>query len=238
MESGKTFLSGTVQILIDNGLYKRKQKGDQKELNNLEMVERCLSVYLPEEILKEEMKKFDMLFALNCFCLNGDIHLSNWSVIKDYSAVPTFRLAPNYDFGSYFRFSLIKSNIFKHLRDLLRQKKSENVSKILEDQIFGKDYNRHNSLNFKYSSTDELGLIRLEEAYKEQPERFSLIIQKLYQLDPYEAVSNVKKKLGGADIPEDCVNWFIAVIEANQKRLSEMVNRIYFPRKEENKYAL
>lgn len=237
LSSGKIFIEDSLKILEDNGIYFRKTKGDQKELNNLEMIERCLAIYLPDEKVKEIMKSFDMLFAFNCFCYNGDIHLSNWSVIHDYKADPSYRMAPNYDAGGYFHFNLNKGNIFKHARNLMRQSKMDQKTKILEDQMFGKEYNKHNSLNYKFTSTDELGLTRLEEAFRAEPERFAPIFQKLVEIDPYEAIINVKKQLGVKSLPDECVEWFISVIEASQERLSYIVNSYYSQKESESSYG-
>lgn len=236
--SGKIFMEDSLQYLEDNELYFRKSKGDQKELNNLEMIEQCLAFYLSDEKAKEVMKSFDMLFALNCFCYNGDIHLSNWSVIYDYKADPSYRMAPNYDAGGYFHFNLNKGNIFKHARNLMRQTKMDQKTKILEDQMFGKDYNKHNGLNYKYTSTDELGLTRLEEAFRAEPERFAPIFQKLMEIDPYEAIIKVEKQLGVKSLPGDCIDWFVSVIEASQERLSYIVNSYYFPKESESSYGV
>lgn len=226
MESGKTFLLSAVRILVDNGLYTRIDDNDQKELNNLKMIERCLAIYLPEDKLREVMKSFDMLFALNCFCINGDIHLDNWSVIKDRTSEFPFRLAPNYDFASYFRFNISKSNILKHIVNLRKQRKTRDEKKYLEDYIFGEKFNKYNSLTYCYTSTNRLGFTRLEAAFLAEPERFVDILQRLYELDPRKAVMNVQTMLG-ANIPEDCAEWFTLVVECNQRRIEQTINSFY-----------
>lgn len=219
--SGKIFTSSAVEILTNNGEYIRKKDNDQKELNNLYFIEKSLSIYLTDEEIKEEMSKFDLLFGLN-----GDIHLSNWSVFYDPRQERSYRLAFNYDAGSYFRYNLSRQNLFKHLRNMLRQSNENNKKKIMEEDIFGKNYVKHNSLNYKYSSTEKLGMSRLEEAFMEQPERFSPVLQKLYEIDSYQIINNVQKRIG-TDIPTECSSWFITCVEANQKRIENMVTKAF-----------
>ena len=224
--SGKTFTSIGVEILINNNQYERQHEHDQKELNNLDTIRRCLSIYMSEEAVAEEMEKFDLLFGLNCFGLNGDIHLSNWSVLHNAQGERTYRLSPNYDCGSYFRFNLSQKNISKHLRNILRQKNAENIKRIVEDDIFGKEYVRHNSLNYTYNSTEELGMSRLEEAFRTEPERFVSVLQKLYQIDPYEIIINVQKRIQKT-MPEECSDWLVSCIDANQHRIERVIEEVY-----------
>lgn len=224
--SGKTFTCTGVEILINNNQYERQHENDQKELNNLDMIRRCLSVYMPEEAVAEEMEKFDLLFGLNCFGLNGDIHLSNWSVLYNAQGERVYRLSPNYDCGSYFRFNLSRKNLSKHLRNILRQKSAENIKKIVEDDIFGKEYVKHNSLNYTYHSTEELGMSRLEEAFRKEPERFASVLQKLYQIDPYEIIVNVQKQTQKT-MPEECADWLISCVEANQHRIERVIEEVF-----------
>lgn len=224
--SGKSFLSETLKMLADNGLYERQCVGDQKELNNLDMIRRCLSFHLRDDQVDEVMKSFDMMFALCYFCLNGDLHMSNWSVVRNPLSDTSYRFAPNYDFGSYFRFNLSRSKIFSRLREISRQSKLEQMIKILEEQVFGQDFNRHNSLNFCYDSDESMGVSRIADAYRRDPDRFAAIVQKLYDIDPYEAILNVNSQLG-VSIPEDCANWFISIIIINHERIAEMVNNYY-----------
>lgn len=224
--SGVTFTLTGVEILTNNNQYERQYENDQKELNNLDMIRRCLSIYMSEKDVEEEMEKFDLLFGLNCFGLNGDLHLANWSVLYNAKGNKLYRLSPNYDCGSYFRFNLSPKKLAKHLRNIMRQKSPENIRKIVEEDIFGKEYVRHNSLNYTHDSTEELGMSRLEEAFRTEPERFAPTLQKLYQIDPYEIIINIQNQTQKT-MPEECSDWLISCVEANQKRIEKMVDEVY-----------
>ena len=58
------------------------------------------------------------------------------------------------------------------------------------------------------------------------------------EIDPYEAIINVEKQLGVKSLPDDCVDWFISVIEASQERLSHIVNSYYYPKESESSYGV
>lgn len=197
---------------IENGLY-----------NNLQTIEKALSLECSEKQVASIMKNLDLLYGLDCIALQTDRHWNNWGIVTKIDKNGTIKkeFAPQFDGGSLCRFAISKKNIGKKLHYLDMQKRLPQIQKILEVDLIPADFDVSRTLRYDRDlDRDCIGVSRLMKAYEDNPFRFEPVLDKLSQIDTYKAISEVEARIG-TNIPEECGLWFHEVVSYNLELMKE-----------------
>ena len=221
--SGSLILKNYINISRVNSGQKPTDTFKNNEYNNLQTIEKALSLECSPEQVSRIMENLDLLYGLDCISLQADRHWNNWGIVTrvDSSGRIEKDFAPQFDGSALCRFVASKRNIEKRGHYLFMQSRLPQIKRIIENDLWTKDFDTSFTLRYDEDiDRDYIGVSRLMKAYEDNPLRFGKVIDRLSQINTFDAISRVEERIG-ARIPEECSLWFHSIVSNNIKLMEE-----------------